>query len=159
MLSKWLTQSNYIQMQIARNLTFSGKIFLYLCFLPYQTWSCDIVAGSGQHRPYMWKNSFHREVPFHTHWSSQKNLLILATSSVNPNIKWREGYSKDLRIKPGVFYVNASLIRYFWITFAIRLYFLIQVLEWLFFWNSIIFPLNNNISPFPCCFTWSIGHI
>ena len=66
-----LSRVCFMWMQIARNLPFSGKIFLYLCFLPYQTWPCDIVASSGRHTCEK-KNSFHREVPFHTHWSSQK---------------------------------------------------------------------------------------
>ena len=36
-------------MQIAKNFPFSRNIFLHLCFLPYQTWPCDIVAGSVHH--------------------------------------------------------------------------------------------------------------
>ena len=36
-----------------------------------------------------------------------------------------EGYQKDLRIKPGVFHVNASLIRHFWIIFVKQFMFLL----------------------------------
>ena len=64
MLSKWHTQS-LILMQIARSLPFSGNIFLHLCFLPYQTWPCDIVASWGRHITYCIcekKNSFLNEL-------------------------------------------------------------------------------------------------
>ena len=48
MLSKWHTKSLYINAD-SQELAFSENIFLHLCFLPYQTWLYDIVAGSGRH--------------------------------------------------------------------------------------------------------------
>ena len=104
-------------MQIARNLPFPGYIFFHLCFLPSQTWPFDIVADSGRHT--YAKISFHQElgkkygsilIDHHL-----KNLLVLATSSVNPNIEVLVN-GKDIqriRIKLGVFHVNASQIRHF----------------------------------------------
>ena len=43
------------------------------------------------------------------------NLLILATSSVNSNIELLVNGNQRIRIKSGVFHVNASLISHFWI--------------------------------------------
>ena len=49
MLSKWHTKSLYYINADSQEFTFSGNIFLHLCFLPYQTWLYDIVACSGRH--------------------------------------------------------------------------------------------------------------
>ena len=66
-------------MQIARDLPFSGNIFLHLCFLPYQTWLCDMVASSGRH-------TCEKTVSIMKYCSilidhHLKSLLILVTSS------------------------------------------------------------------------------
>ena len=76
-------------MEVARNLSFPGYIFFHLCFLPYETWPCDIGADSGRHT-YV-KISFHHELgkKYSSILTDQhlKYLLVLATSSVNPNIE------------------------------------------------------------------------
>ena len=83
-------------MQIVRNLPFSGNIFLHLRFLPYQTWPCHIVADSGRHTAHtvceksvsimnLAKSRPKYRSMFTDH--DLKNLLVLVTSSVNPNIE------------------------------------------------------------------------
>ena len=72
------------------NLPLSGNIFLHLSFLPYQTWPCDIVADSGRHTYVKKKVSIMNLVKSKYRsilTDHLKNLLILATSSVNPNIE------------------------------------------------------------------------
>ena len=90
MFSKWLTQSQFINAD-SRNWTFPGNMFLHFCFLPYQTWSSDIVADSCRHTyvkkqfpSWTWVKSKYRSVLTDHHL---KNLLALASSSVNPNIE------------------------------------------------------------------------
>ena len=78
----------------------------------------------------------------------------------------REGYPKDLlRIKPGVFHVNASLIRHFWIILAINLYWphsqnfpSLHLLYSSFSSSSVALPTSQLIlQPFRC-FTYVTTH-
>ena len=143
---------NIYECQIFRNLPFPGYVFLHLCFLPYETWPCDIVEDLGLHT-YVKKQFPSQKSVGSCYYIRESQHWITGTSQ-------REGYPKTLiRIKSGVFHVSASLIRHFWFFFwqSIHVFNNLQVLEWLFCCNSIIFPLNNNISPFSWCFTWSIG--
>ena len=95
---------------------------------------------------------------FNTHWPSSVDSCYFIRESQHWITSEREGYPKDLlRIMPGVFHVNASLVRHFWIISAVNLCFWYKYLNDYSVTIVLFVPLNNNISPFSWCFTWSIG--
>ena len=159
MLFKWHTQSHYINadsrnfyhfLEISSSLfpALSDMVLRYRCRFG-STYICEKTVSIMNLVKSKYRSIFtdHQKFVDSCHFIRETQHWITGE---------REGYPKDF-IKPGVFHVNASLVRHFWIIFAVNFMFLIQVLEWLFCCNSIIFPLNNNIFPFSRCFTWSIG--
>ena len=111
------TKSLYIN-EDSQEFTFSWKYFPHLSFMPYETWSCDIVEDSVRYTLYYVKKKNisimnlvkckYRSTLANHHL---KNLLLLVTSSTNSNI---EELVKRKNIQRSyVFHVNARLIRHF----------------------------------------------